>query len=106
VTSCGSNTCPALASDAASTCTINCCTTDQRCGTRSADTRIEQITTACTPPAVNDTRCPSVAVLGTQLPGCCTGQGTCGSIIGPICLPSLMPTSCDAAPKADAGAGM
>jgi len=105
VTSCGSNTCPALGSDAASTCTINCCTVDQRCGTRSADTRIEQISTACTPPAVTDSRCPSVSVLGTTLPGCCTGQGTCGSIIGPICLPSLTPTSCDAVPRTDAGMG-
>jgi hypothetical protein len=102
--SCGSTQCPALPDNAGATCTINCCASDGRCGTRSADTRVQQLLgTTCTPPVTPDERCPGSTVLGMTLTGCCDGQGNCGQILGPLCLAGGTPRACNAPPETDAG---
>lgn len=104
VTSCGGTECPALATGSEGTCTITCCSFDERCGTRSADTRIESaLGTTCTAPALPDTRCPDLTLGGLALPGCCTENNACGQIVANLCIAAATPRACDAPPTEDAG---
>ena len=96
-TSCGDMTCPELPSNAEMSCTINCCTADETCGTRSADLRIEQfLGSTCLAPVEPDDRCPSVTILGNTLPGCCDAAGNCGqSVGGSVCIAAPGAQRCD-----------
>jgi hypothetical protein len=95
--SCGSSDCPDVSSSAATMCTVNCCTTDQRCGTRNVDQRLEMfLGSTCTAAALPDARCPSTTIIGMTLPGCCDPQGRCGQAFGGICVAAPTATSCDA----------
>jgi hypothetical protein len=103
-TSCGGTTCPALPDNASMTCTINCCVADGQCGTRVADTRIQQLLgSTCLAPVVTDSRCPSTTILGMTLVGCCDSQGVCGQVLGPLCLATGGRACDDDAGTADAG---
>jgi hypothetical protein len=98
VTSCGASACPALSSAAASTCTVNCCTSDGHCGTRISDPRYAAL--GCIAPlatASTDPRCPTSTMFGLTLAGCCDAQGHCGQVVGPTCLAISAGPACDAA---------
>lgn len=107
VTSCGGVDCPALPDGSESSCTITCCSADDRCGTRSSDTRIEGVLgTTCTAPAIPDTRCPDVSLGGFTAIGCCTDTNVCGQVVANICIPGFMPRACDAPPTPVEDAGI
>lgn len=108
-TKCGSTDCPALPDNASASCTINCCSPEQKCGTRIADTRIQQfLGTQCVATAEPDMRCPTTTVVGQSLVGCCDPQGNCGQILFGTCLPSATAAMrCDgSSTTSDAGTGM
>ena len=104
VASCGDEQCPEITEQARMSCTINCCSPENKCGQRSSDTRVQQfLGMGCTATPVPDARCPSATLLGTTYAGCCNEQGLCGQIVGTACL-ALNMVACDAASSgADAG---
>lgn len=104
-TSCGGTSCPALPDNAATTCTINCCSSDEQCGTRVTDTRIQQlIGSTCNVPVPPDDRCPSVTLAGVTLAGCCDTQGNCGQALGTTCV-AIGGTPCSGSVNSAADAG-
>ena len=104
VTSCGDEQCPEITEQASMSCTINCCSPQNKCGQRSSDTRIQQfLGTGCASAPVPDARCPATTLLGMSYAGCCTDQGVCGQIIGTACF-ALGTVPCDATTTTDAGA--
>jgi hypothetical protein len=113
VDSCGSESCPAPASGGLMGCTVSCCTSDDHCGTRNADTRFTQILgSACSVPAMADPRCPSMSFGNMSIPGCCDGNNQCGQLLGTTCIAggltggfggTARTLACDAANGGDAG---
>jgi hypothetical protein len=101
---CGDKMCPEVPSYLAAACTVNCCTTDGKCGTR--NTLVSLATVQCTPPAVEDTRCPSTMAAGFVSAGCCDAQNQCGQLFGTSCIvlptgtQARAPRKCDEAPDA------
>lgn len=75
---CGGVDCPALGGFAAFTCTVPCCTSDNKCGTQTAEANMAP--TECMAPPEEDARCPSYQGGGAALPGCCTADNQCGYI--------------------------
>ena len=104
---CGDTMCPPVPAEISSTiCTVNCCTPDAKCGTRVADTRFQGFGGGCVASATPDVRCPSNALGGFELQGCCDPAGNCGLLVANTCVPAPAPTGavrCDQATPADAG---
>jgi hypothetical protein len=113
VDSCGGTSCPAPATDGLMGCTVSCCTADNHCGTRNADTRFTPIVgSTCAAPAAADPRCPGMNFGNMAIPGCCDGNNQCGQLLGAMCfaggftggLGGQRPTlACDATRGNDAG---
>jgi hypothetical protein len=101
--SCGTNTCPALPVGSGASCLVNCCTSDDHCGTRIADPRYDSLGCIAVASTATDPRCPSVTMFGLSLPGCCDAQGQCGQVVGPTCLALSSSKACAAADSGDAG---
>jgi hypothetical protein len=113
VDACGSETCPSPTSSQLTGCTVSCCTSDNHCGTRNADTRTAQfLGSTCAVPAAADTRCPGLNLGVMSLPGCCDSTNHCGELIGTMCFSggltggfggTTQSIACDAANGGDAG---
>jgi hypothetical protein len=105
VSECGDRQCPAVSSALQAVCTVNCCTSDNHCGTQLALTQVVQVGgSVCVAGAAEDSRCPSATFSGMKLPGCCDAQNHCGQILGTLCVPGFPAGTlhdCDA--PADAG---
>ena len=85
--SCGGVECPDPPQvDAPSCGFVVCCTTDDRCGSRSTVTLNGRLASEyCVPTGTPDPNCPDVKIGPTTVPGCCDAQGRCGSLLAGTC---------------------
>jgi hypothetical protein len=101
---CGSQACPEVPSYLAAACTVNCCTTDAKCGTRNTLASLAGV--QCIATAMEDSRCPSTTFGGSAYAGCCDMQNQCGQLIAGSCVviptgtQAQTPRKCDEAPDA------
>lgn len=86
VDQCDDVACPELPASASTTCTVNCCTSNGKCGTRYTGSVNGVLTPEiCIESAVADARCPSTMIGSSSVAGCCDIAGRCGVLSGTGC---------------------